>query len=155
MLLRKFDYTVDPTAHVVSAGTAADTFLAKQCPVLVGALREQAERTSSAKLYSMNTRARNDAKAGILLAALFGFKKVSDIPDESVRQHVAEAGLIMAVTTSEIARRYLNNTLEPELHAGDEASNEWAAAHEEENGGDIGPTESQPAVVNGASDGIV
>jgi hypothetical protein len=97
--LKKFDYVVDPNHVLISSAHVLDEYLDTLCPVLVGGLRAIADRESSAMLY---------------------------LSVERIKQDIAEAKLFLAVSTSELAKRYSSNTLEPELHTGGEESEKYA-----------------------------
>lgn len=159
--LRKFDYLPNPEHILVLTGRKADDILSKQCPILVGGLRDIAATTSSARLYLSGASSAQTVALGLAFAETFGGSE--NLPDE-IREDVKQAGLFLAVTSSTLAQRYLNGTLEPELHQSGEATRLYALAQvrqedepiAEESDSDRIVTEGDfnSSPVNSANDGI-
>lgn len=143
--LQKFDYTPDPDHSLSLLGRAADAWLGTQC---VGKLREASERESSSRLF-LNLRSFADT---IRLGRIFQQIAGDSLP-ENIKQDIAEAQVFLMVIGATLAQRYLNGTLEPELHEGKEAAAKYAreqVAREDQQQADT----DRPSPVNQASDGI-
>jgi hypothetical protein len=120
--LKKFDYVVDSSSMIVVSGQVWDEWLSTLCPVLVTKLREAADKVSSSRLYLSISKSLTILEAGKVLASIFG---EDFLPDEAKR-YITDAKLFLAISSSELSKRYLANTLEPELHVGNGQADEYA-----------------------------
>lgn len=151
--LRKFDYTPEQDSSLVQLGAEADHQLATMCPALVGNLRHVAERTSSALLFL------SAQKSGALVSVLSPLADVFGGPEylpEDAQRELVGASVFLKISGSTLAQRYLAGTLEPELHAGGQASVDYARAQvlTETEEPIASESDSDRVVANAASDGI-
>jgi len=100
MPARIFDYVVDIEHSIIKQGAAADQFLDKLCPVMVGAARAKLRTESNAALFL----------GFVQLASFAVLNKLFARQIDSVEQ------VLLAASASELAKRYIDGTLEPQYH---------------------------------------
>ena len=119
----KFDYVVDSNHKLLQLGKQTGIFLSKLCPKLAGALIEEAEKTSSARLYISTQKTTSLVVAAKLLEQMTGSS-----PPEEIARRIAEAALFLAVSSNVLARRYADGTLDPAYHASNDDALAYAKA---------------------------
>ncbi len=106
----KFPYVVDLGSRIISSATRANKLLDSiGCPVLQAAVKKLRDTLA------------NEPNHNLMVAA-------QNLVLEDVMATRDTAILTLAVVTSELARRYMLNELDPVYHAGDMASFDAAMA---------------------------